>query len=70
MMNHAQIAALEAELRRQIDEFADHDWGEHDVRPWIIWHVLSVASGAAAIDWLKNLDNLPHPCSPLAIVVL
>lgn len=52
----AQIVALEAELQRAIDAFADHDWGEHDPRPWIIGHALHVASGAAALRWVRGLE--------------
>lgn len=48
------VDALETELRRTIDEFADHDWGVHDWRPWMLGHALSVASGWQALEGLRE----------------
>lgn len=52
--SEAWFASCEQIIQDKIDAFADHDWGEHDPAPHILWHALSVASGIAALESLRK----------------
>lgn len=50
----ADVQALRDEASRKIDAFADHAWGEHDPRPWMLGQALSVSGGLMAIDDIER----------------